>query len=81
MVPYQNLKHIKVGTKLYGGSGGLVMCSRVGKIKATIDGEVQDIHPHDQSVQRGVMVEIELSTPSAEGNTVLFAGGKPLWLF
>jgi len=80
-VPYQNLKHIKVGTKLYGCSWGLVMCSRVGKVKATIDGEVQDIHPHDQSVQRGIMVEIELSTPSAEGNSVLFAGGKPLWLF
>jgi hypothetical protein len=80
-VPYSNLRHIKAGTKLYGCSWGLVMCSRVGKIKATIDGEVQDIHPHDQSVQRGVMVEIELSTPSAEGNAVLFAGGKPLWLF
>ena len=80
-VPYQNLKHIKVGTKLYGCSWGLVVCHRVGKVKATIDGEVQDIHPHDQSVQRGIMVEIELSTPSAEGNTVLFAGGKPLWLF
>jgi hypothetical protein len=80
-VPYQNLKHIKIGTKLYGCSWGLVMCSRVGTVKATIDGEVQDIHPHDQSVQRGIMVEIELSTPSAEGNTVLFAGGKPLWLF
>jgi hypothetical protein len=80
-VPYSNLRHIKAGTKLYGCSWGLVVCSRVGKIKATIDGEVQDIHPHDQSVQRGVMVEIELSTPSAEGNSVLFAGGKPLWLF
>ncbi|HEY5949526.1 MAG TPA: hypothetical protein VIV40_28725 [Kofleriaceae bacterium] len=80
-VPYTNLKHIKTGTKLYGCSWGLVVCSRVGKVKATIDGEVQDIHPHDQSVQRGVMVEIELSTPSAEGNSVLFAGGKPLWLF
>jgi hypothetical protein len=32
-------------------------------------------------VQRGFMVEVELSTPSAEGETVLFAGGKPLWLF
>jgi hypothetical protein len=80
-VPYSNLRHIKAGTKLYGCSWGLVMCSRVGKIKATIDGEIQDIHPHDQSVQRGVMVEIELSTPSAEGNSVLFADGKPLWLF
>jgi hypothetical protein len=80
-VPYTNLKHISIGTKLYGCSWGLVACHRVGKVKATIDGEVQDIHPHDQSVQRGIMVEIELSTPSAEGNTVLFAGGKPLWLF
>ena|ERR1041385_4970130 len=80
-VPYTNLKNIAIGTKLYGCSWGLVACHRVGKVKATIDGEVQDIHPHDQSVQRGIMVEIELSTPSAEGNTVLFAGGKPLWLF
>ena len=31
----QNLKHIKIGTKLYGCSWGLVMCSRVGKVKAT----------------------------------------------
>jgi hypothetical protein len=80
-VPYSNLRNVKAGTKLYGCSWGLVMCSRVGKVKTTIDGEVQDIHPHDESVQRGVMVEIELSTPSAEGNSVLFAGGKPLWLF
>jgi len=28
-----------------------------------------------------MMVEIELTTPSAEGDAVLFAGGKPLWLF
>lgn len=80
-VPYQNLKNVKLGTKLYGCSWGLVMCSRVGKVTATIDGEIQDIHPHDESIQRGVMVEIELTTPSAEGNNVLFAGGKPLWLF
>ena len=80
-VPYQNLKNVKLGTKLFGCSWGLVMCSRVGKVTATIDGEVQDIHPHDETIQRGVMVEIELTTPSAEGNSVLFAGGKPLWLF
>jgi hypothetical protein len=80
-VPYQNLRNVKLGTKLYGCSWGLVFCSRVGKITATIDGEVQDIHPHDESIQRGIMVEVELSTPSAEGETVLFAGSKPLWLF
>jgi hypothetical protein len=80
-VPYQNLRNVKPGTKLYGCSWGLVLCHVVGKIKTTIDGEVQDIHPHDESVQRGIMVEIELSTPSAANDSVLFAGGKPLWLF
>ena len=80
-VPYQNLRNVKPQTKLYGCSWGLVMCHVVGKVKATIDGEVQDIHPHDESVQRGIMVEVELSTPSAEGEAVLFAGAKPLWLF
>jgi hypothetical protein len=80
-VPYQNLKNVKLGTKLYACAWGLVFCSRVGKVTATITGEVQDIHPHDESIQRGEMVEIELSTPSAEGESVLFAGGKPLWLF
>jgi hypothetical protein len=80
-VPYQNLVNVKLGTKLYSCSWGLVMCSRVGKITATIDGEVQNTHPHDDSLQRGTMVEIELTSPAAEGESVLFAGGKPLWLF
>jgi hypothetical protein len=80
-VPYQNLKNILPQTKLYGCSWGLVLCHVVGKVKGTIDGEVQDIHPHDESVQRGQMVEVELSTPSAKGEAVLFAGSKPLWLF
>jgi hypothetical protein len=31
-------------------------------------------------VQRGVMVEIDVST-NAASDKVLFAGGKPLWLF
>ena len=80
-VPLSNLRNIKPGTKLYGCRLGLVMCHVVGKVKATIDGEVQDIHPHDESVQRGIMVEIDLNTPSAANDNVLFAGGKPLWLF
>ncbi len=80
-VPYANLKNVKLGTKLYACSWGLVMCSRVGKVTATIDGEVQEIHPHDETIQRGIMIEIELTTPSAQNDNVLFAGGKPLVLF
>ena len=82
-VPNNNLRNIneKQQTKLYACSWGLVMCHVVGRVKSTIDGEVQDTHPHDESVQRGIMVEIELTTPSAKTETVLFAGSKPLWLF
>ena len=79
-VPYQNLRNVQLGTKLYHCAWGLVACSKVGKVTAILDGEVTDIHPHDESVQRGVMVEINVSD-SAASDKVLFAGGKPLWLF
>jgi hypothetical protein len=79
-VPYQNLRNVKLGTRLYGCAWGLVACSNVGKVTTVLEGEVQDVHPHDESIQRGVMVEIDVSS-SAAGETVLFAGGKPLWLF
>lgn len=79
-VPYQNLRNVKIGTKLYGCAWGLVACSNVGKVTAVIDGEITDVHPHDESVQRGIMVEISVSSAAA-GETVLFAGGKPIWLF
>jgi hypothetical protein len=82
-VPYQNLRNINTEqqTKLYACSWGLVMCHVVGRVKSRIDGEVEGIHPHDDSVQRGIMIELDLSTQSAEGENVLFAGSKPLWLF
>lgn len=79
-VPYSNLNNVKADTRLYHCAWGLVACSKAGKITAVLDGEVQDIHPHNESVQRGVMVEIDVSE-SAANDTVLFAGGKPLWLF
>ncbi len=79
-VPYQNLRNVKLGTKLYACSWGLVACSNVGKVTAVLDGEVTEQHPHDESIQRGVMVEIDVSSAAA-GETVLFAGSKPLWLF
>ena len=79
-VPYQNLGNLKEGTKLYSCAWGLVACSGAGKITRILPGEVTDIHPHDETVQRGQMVEIDVSDSDA-GKTVLFAGGKPLWLF
>ncbi len=80
-VPYQNERNLALQTKLYACSWGLLMCHVVGRVKATIDGEVEEKHPHDETIQRGFMIEIELTTPSAEEEPVLFLGSKPLWLF
>jgi hypothetical protein len=77
-VPNQNLKNVKLGTPLYGCAWGLVWCKKVGTVKAVLDGEVQDIHPHDESIQRGLMLEVDVSDWGAS-ETVLFAGSKPLW--
>lgn len=79
-VPYQNLRNVKIGTKLYGCAWGLVACSPVGTVTTVLDGEVTEMHPHDETIQRGVMVQIDVKE-SAAGDTVLFAGSKPLWLF
>ncbi len=78
-VPYDN-KHMKAGAKLYGCSWGLVACSNVGKVTAVLDGEVTNQHPNNESTYRGKLVEINVSE-WASGQSVLFAGGKPLWLF
>jgi hypothetical protein len=80
-VPYQNLSNVQPGATLYGCSWGLVRCHKVGKVLSLLDGEVQDVHPHDDSVQRGVMLEVQLFDPQAAEENVLFAGSKPFWLF
>jgi hypothetical protein len=80
-VPYQNLRNLRPSTPLYGCTWGLVRCSEVGTVIKILDGEVQETHPHDNSVQRGVMVEISLQSPDAAEDRVLFAGHRPLWLF
>lgn len=77
-VANQNLRSLKLGTPLYGCIWGLVWCRKVGTVKAVLDGEVQDIHPHDESIQRGLMLEVDVSDWGAS-ETVLFAGSKPLW--
>ena len=77
-VSNQNLRNVKLGTPLYGCVWGLVWCRKVGTVKAVLDGEVQDIHPHDESIQRGLMMEIDVSEWGAS-EAVLFAGSKPLW--
>ena len=80
-VPYENLDDAKPGTPLYRCTWGLVRCSEVGKVRSVLEGEVTERHPHNDAVRRGVMLELELRDGAAGEATVLFAGGKPFWVF
>lgn len=78
-VPYQNLSNIHPGVALYTCDWGLIKCHAVGKVLSILEGEVQGVHPHDDSAQRGVMVEVDLTDPDAATENVMFAGSKPFW--
>jgi hypothetical protein len=79
-VPYRNLENVHPGATLYGCEWSLIRCTQVGKVNELIEGEVTESHPHDGSVQRGLMVEIELTSPRAAELPVLFVGARPFWL-
>lgn len=80
-VPYANLDNVSVGAPIYGCRWRLFGCSRVGSVVSILEGEVSDIHPHDDSSQRGVMIQIEVRTRSDAEASILFVGRKPLWIF
>ena len=80
-VPYDNLPNARPGTTLYRCKWGLVRCSSAGKVVSILDGEVTEHHPHNGATKRGVMIELQLTDPSAGEDTVLFAGSRPFWLF
>ncbi|HEU0036579.1 MAG TPA: hypothetical protein VFQ53_38465 [Kofleriaceae bacterium] len=80
-VPYENKDTVAVGTRLYRCSWGIVGCSESGKVIAIYKNEeTTNKHPHNDRIMRGFMVEIDVSSDAAD-DAVLFAGGKPLWLF
>jgi hypothetical protein len=80
-VPYENLSSATPGTSLYRCKWGLVNCSEVGTVLSVLDGEVSERHPEKDRMLRGVMIEMQLSDAGAGQDAVLFAGGKPFWIF
>lgn len=80
-VPYANLDEARPGATLYRCKWGLIRCSAVGKVVSIIEGEVTERHPRNDSLERGVMIELELGDSSAAEAGVLFAGSRPFWIF
>jgi hypothetical protein len=80
MVPYDNLKDMKPGTKLYSCKLNMVICHEVGSVVEILPGEVTFKHPHRDAQMRGQLVELRLTEDDAAAKDVLFAGDAPLWL-
>jgi hypothetical protein len=74
--PYAN-HAARPGAPLFACSWGLIRCRQVGTVTESVDGELQEPHPHDQRLHRGVMFVIELSSSAGRTADVLFAGRKP----
>jgi hypothetical protein len=77
-VPYENLEHAHEGVPLYRCAFGLVVCSQVGVIGQTLDGEVQQQHPIRTTTLRGAMVEIRLTDGEGAREKLLHVGHPPL---
>jgi hypothetical protein len=77
-VPYGNMDNVKVGAPLYGCALEMVFCSKAGRVKEILPGEVSFKHPHREKVLRGQMIVVDLSDREAGEEDVLFVGGRPL---
>ena len=77
-VPYENLGHAHQGVPLYRCAFGLIVCSQVGVIGQTLDGEVQQQHPIRTTTLRGAMVEIRLTDGDGAREKLLHVSHPPL---
>ena len=77
-VPYENLEHAHEGVPLYRCAFGLIVCSQVGVIGQTLDGEVMQQHPIRTTTLRGAMVEIKLTDGAGAREKLLHVGRPPL---
>jgi hypothetical protein len=79
LVPYTNIDNAKPGTSLYSCKVAMVWCHQVGTIQAVLPGEVPIRHPHDDSLIRGQMIEMQLDDAAAAQDLVLYVNGAPLF--
>jgi hypothetical protein len=80
LVPYENLKGVKPGTKVYGCAFQMVWCRQVGSVLEVLPGEITFKHPKRDATMRGQLVQLQMVVPEAASSSVLFLGGAPFLL-
>jgi len=79
-VPYENEDSVEVGAPVYSCLLEVLLCSKVGVVKAVTHDEEKGRHPVFQRDIRGFLVDLELTDKDAAKERVLFFGGRPLFL-
>jgi len=79
-VPYENEDSVEVGAPVYSCFLEVLLCSKVGVVKAVTQDEEKGHHPVFQRDIRGFLVDLELTDKDAAKERVLFFGGRPLFL-
>lgn len=77
-VPYDNLDKAKPGEPLYSCWLEMIICRKVGTVRAILPGEVHQKHPVRSGTLRGQMIEIDLKDRDAARKETLFVGRRPL---
>jgi hypothetical protein len=80
IVPYDNSNAAKPGAPIYACRIGLIGCSKVGRVGATLPGEVVGKHPLFNKDLRGRMIRLELEDNRAIEKLVLHLGRAPLFI-
>ncbi|ANH76681.1 hypothetical protein ACS15_5510 [Ralstonia insidiosa] len=79
-VPYENEESVAVGAPVYSCFLEVLLCSKVGVVRAVTQDEEKGRHPVFQRDIRGFLVDLELTDEAAAKERVLFFGGRPLIL-
>ena len=77
-VPYDNQRHISIGTAVYDCYLNMVLCRKVGTVKQVFAGEEHAIHPIFRTDIRGFLIQMQLDNPESAKSKTVFLNRKPL---
>lgn len=80
LVPYENLKGVKAGTKVFGCAYQMMWCRQVGTVLEVLPGEITFKHPKRDATMRGQLIQLQMVVPEAAQSSVLFLDGAPFLL-
>jgi len=79
-VPYANARDAAAGAPIYGCQMRVLWCPLVGRVTATLEGEVVGKYPFRGKETRGILVQMDVRDPRWVHSELLFVGKPALWL-